>query len=184
MNKDITPKVWVGNLGAYNDGKLVGEWIDATDNLAETVSSMTAAWYAANPADGDEWFIADYDGFGAATPSTQWPDLEELEELAKALEETMEPEALLAYLGIQDVGHWEISELLKKFEGAYAGKWANKLEYTYQYVDDVGMLSGVGEHIAQYFDYEKYLQDLEITDIDFVWAKSPDYGVYAFRKYA
>ena len=34
------------------------------------------------------------------------------------------------------------------------------LEYTYQYVEDTGLLSGVPQALERYFDYEAFAKDL------------------------
>ena len=54
-----TPRVWIGDLGAYNDGRLVGRWIDATDRDA-----LGAAIDRATHGGRSDYFVADSDGFG------------------------------------------------------------------------------------------------------------------------
>ena len=55
-----TPRVWIGDLGAYNEGRrLVGWWIDATDRDA-----LDAAIDRATHGGRSDYFIADSDGFG------------------------------------------------------------------------------------------------------------------------
>lgn len=59
MTNTDTPRVWIGDLGAYNDGRLVGSWIDATDRDA-----LDDAIDRATHGGRSDYFVADSDGFG------------------------------------------------------------------------------------------------------------------------
>lgn len=54
-----TPRVWIGDLGAYNAGELVGRWIDATDRDA-----LDAAIDRATHGGRSDYYVGDSDGFG------------------------------------------------------------------------------------------------------------------------
>lgn len=176
MNNEIKPRVWVGNLGAYNAGKLIGEWVDATDNLAETVTGMVAAWYAANPMDGDEYYIGDYDDFGGAAPKTEWPNLDEVEALANALVDATDPAALATFLEYGCGG--DMDRLGENFEHAYRGRFNNETDFARDYVEATGMLGGVPEDVAGYFDYEALAHDMKAGG-DY-WFAPAKLGVYVF----
>lgn len=75
-----TPKVWVACLAAYNNGKLHGNWVEATDadELREGIEEVLRT----SPIPGaEEWAFHDYDGFGS---------------LARSLGENPSPEAVAA----------------------------------------------------------------------------------------
>ena len=60
-----TPRIYVACLAAYNNGRLHGAWIDATepDEMMQGVRAMLAA----SPEPGaEEWSIHDYEGFEGA----------------------------------------------------------------------------------------------------------------------
>jgi len=51
-------RIYVADLAEYNDGNLIGLWIDALDdNIQEQVDSMLAE------REHEEWAIHDYEGF-------------------------------------------------------------------------------------------------------------------------
>lgn len=57
MNNEV--KVWVGNLGKYNEGNLVGKWIELPideDDLEKVLESI-----GIDNEEYEEIFIADYD---------------------------------------------------------------------------------------------------------------------------
>lgn len=59
----------------------------------------------------------------------------------------------------------DFDELLENFNESYQGYFGGvmkdaKKEFTYQYVEDTGLLSGVPKTLERYFDYEAYSRDL------------------------
>jgi len=60
-----TPRVYVACLAAYNNGRLHGAWIDATE--PDEVMDKVRAMLAGSPEpDAEEWAIHDYEGFEGA----------------------------------------------------------------------------------------------------------------------
>lgn len=68
--------------------------------------------------------------------------------------------------------------VVSDFEEAYAGNWDSFREYADDYVDSTGMLDGVDETVARYFDYHAFARDLEMDH-----SVEPDGhgGVFVFR---
>ena len=64
--QEETPRIYAACLAAYNNGRLHGRWIDATqepDDIQAEISEMLAA----SPiTDAEEWAIHDYEGFEGA----------------------------------------------------------------------------------------------------------------------
>jgi len=172
------PRIWVGCLGAYNAGVLLGEWIDATE--ADTkVNELNADWYKENPEFGDEWFIADHEGFGNAWPGGEWPDLDNLAKLAEALEE--HGEAFKAYAEYED-GADDIIEVIKKFEEAYLGDYENVTEYAWDFLEDTGALAEIPDYLVNYFDFKAYGRDLEHNG-DIFAVEKKGFGVHIFNNH-
>lgn len=60
-------KIYVACLAAYNNGKLHGRWIDATQG-EDHIWDETRAMHAESPEpDAEEWSIHDYEGFEGAS---------------------------------------------------------------------------------------------------------------------
>lgn len=63
-----TPRVWIGALGAYNAGRLIGEWCDAVD-VDELEECYRGEW------DDERAFAMDYaEEIGALEESATWPN--------------------------------------------------------------------------------------------------------------
>ena len=66
-------------------------------------------------------------------------------------------------------GHWE---------ERYCGHWDSFREYADQLADDIGLLDGVPEEIARYFDWQAWSRDLAF---DYSTYDDPKGGVFVFR---
>src|SRR3954463_11580572 len=91
MNTTETPRVWIACLASYNAGRLVGEWVDATDidYFNEAVERIKVAAVKAARADGEsalyfpvpeEFAIHDYNNFPREIVSSlgEYPDWEKV----------------------------------------------------------------------------------------------------------
>lgn len=73
-------------------------------------------------------------------------------------------------ISCSDIVFWtvngnDLEETLESFEEVYQGYYGGafkdpKTEFTYQYVEDTGMLSEAPEILERYFDYEAFGRDL------------------------
>lgn len=81
-------KIYLTNLGKYNEGKLVGEWVElpATDEELEKVKERIGInkFY-------EEWFITDYEtNFGFKVD--EYANLDELNGMAETLDNLSDTE--------------------------------------------------------------------------------------------
>lgn len=121
--------IWVGNLAAYNAGRLVGEWIDL-DGLTEVEELYAQA--AKVTRNAEEIYIADvesdYDlGIG------EYASLDDVWEKARIVGDAHDPEAMASYLSYFG---WDTS-YADSFEDAYHGKWDSLEDYAINFYEDV-----------------------------------------------
>ena len=87
MTTTAAPRIYVASLAAYNSGRLIGEWIDATAD-ADVIRQSIADMLAAGPGRGEEYAIHDYDGFGPAGDALgEYPDVADVARLAALIGE-------------------------------------------------------------------------------------------------
>ena len=77
-------RIWIGNLGKYNEGELIGEWVDLPcddfDGVFERIGINERY---------EEWFIADYENdYGIEVG--EYENIDSLNELAERLEDVDE----------------------------------------------------------------------------------------------
>jgi antirestriction protein len=158
-----TPSIWVGSLADYNAGVLYGEWIDATAEL-EDIETAISAMVAASPTPGaEEWGIFDSEGFGPLSID-EYESLATVHRLARGIGEHGTAFAHYAAL----VGTRDPDEL-DRFEDAYMGRYDSVEDYAEDLLDDLGYVEiverSVPESMAPYIhlDIEGFARDLELS---------------------
>lgn len=169
-------RAWIGNLGKYNEGELVGEWVTfpVDDDEWNEVLARIGLDHE-DPDTGEivhtgyeEHFVADYDGevdlfeyFG------EFPGLDWLNETAENLEYWQNDEdlfyAALEYANLEEVlesspDYWMLlSNVIDDYDlGLYYAQEVNCVDF-----GENGMLE-------RYFNYERYGRDIRLdSDGDF-----------------
>lgn len=167
MVTNSTPRVYVACLACYNDGKLHGIWIDATD--ADEIDASRKAMQEQCGHTDNDWAIHDHEGFHGITISES-ESFEKVAEIAALLEE--HGEAYAAYVGI--VGEDYATE--EGFRDAYEGEYDSPEDYAEEYVKDTCDLP---EFALNYFDFEKFARDLGFDGYHF--EHNSNGRVYVFR---
>ena len=170
------PQVWVGCVGCYAAGGLVGRWIDA--DLADTVTVADLHRALAAPAPHgtfheELWCYDSELPGGERSPESATEYGLRLAEIDEALRP-----AFLAWIrtGAHVVDADDLP-IASDFEERYCGEWSSFDDFAREQIDALGVLEGVDDEIAKYFDAAAYAADLahSYTVVD-----APD-GVYIFR---
>lgn len=123
----IDMEIWAGDLGAYNAGELVGDWVNLAhcvdlDDLRDKVAEVTN--------NADEFHICDYEG---PFPVERYDPLEKVWEMAQIIGDCVDPDAMAAYLSYQG---WDLSGA-HRFEDAYCGDADSLEDYALNYFEQV-----------------------------------------------
>jgi len=91
-DKDYPFAAFITNLGKYNEGELVGEWVKFPTTAEELKEVFKRIWIGQKNDFGqpyEEWFITDYDCYGDGLYSKlgEYENLDELNYLASKLDE-------------------------------------------------------------------------------------------------
>ena len=62
-------------------------------------------------------------------------------------------------IDLAEFENWE-----SDFQDAYMGEYDNEQDFADHLVDELGYIDEMPEHLAQYFDYEKFARDLFLGD--------------------
>ena len=164
----MTIKIYVASLEAYNQGRMVGDWLTPTDYLSfEKFNNaiQVATEYA------DEVAVHDYDGIDM---SNEYPDFEELYYFCQAVEDSwVDDEAIISYA--EDTGEELNTELIANAENSFVGIYSSFQEYADEWADE--QLRNTDDVLKNYFDYESHARDLEY---DFMVCHVSDYNVAVF----
>lgn len=173
---DTTPRVWIGCLACYNEGRLVGDWFDAA--TADEITTYDVHGAHSRADSHDELWVFDHENIpvhGEMDPITAaaWGRC-----LAE-VDEHLRP-ALSVWVESGDYVAESTGDLpsISDFEERYQGHWDTFAEYAENLADDIGLLADVPEEIARYFDWRSWTRDLAM---DYSVHDNPVGGVFVFR---
>ena len=151
MSEEI--KIYVADLAAYNNGKLHGVWIDATQALDDIQEQINELLANSPEDDAEEYAIHDYEGFAGYSVS-EHEGIERAHEVACFIEEHGEIAGeLLSHFGDS------IDDAQKAIEDNYCGCYASLADYAEDLIEET---TQIPEHLAFYIDYEKMGRDMEL----------------------
>lgn len=158
-----TPRIFVTTYKAYNEGRQFarGQWVDLDDypDHDDLIAHCAESVGETDP----EFMVTDYEGFPRAWYSESGlPTAETLEMiLGYASLKGDELEAFDAYSKLFDIHNMDSwDEVYEDFTDRHAGKFDNDERFAEDVVNESGLLDGIPETVANYFDFESYANDL------------------------
>lgn len=177
-NHDCPFEAYITNLGKYNEGYLIGEWVKfpATDEtIAEVLKRIGIGSVDAFGCPYEEFFITDYDIYVDGLDCTmlgyncgEYASLEKLNELAQAFEDENDADKVSAVFELECLSN--IDEILKVMESLddyyFYPDINNEFDLGYYWVEESGCYStrdlGV---LADYIDYEGFGRDCAMNGL-------------------
>lgn len=144
-------RIYVADLAAYNNGKLHGVWIDATQDIEQIWEEINAMLKASPEGFAEEYAIHDYEGFGSYEVS-EYEGIEEVQAIACFIEEYPDfGSKLLDYSA-------DLDEAKHQAEENYSGCYKSLADYAEELTEGT---SQIPENLAYYIDYERMGRDWE-----------------------
>jgi hypothetical protein len=148
-----TRRIHVQNWATYNEGRLDGRWYDMDDY--SDADELTEAIKAANRADAEEFFLADWEGFpkGLLTENTHAETAFEYSELLDDVDE----DQITALYDAFGVHYFDsLPEAITALESRHRGTADTEKEFAEQWASETGMIP---DHIPEgsllrYVDYQ------------------------------
>ena len=182
-DKDYPFAAFITNLGKYNEGELVGEWVKFPTTAEEMKKVFDRIGIGQKDEFGqpyEEWFITDYDCYVGALYDKlgEYENLDELNYLASKLEEMGQGE-YAQFQAAMEVG--DHSGSLQEIINLTDNLDCYDLYPSIQDYDDLGRYyieeldaMQVPEHLRNYIDYEAFGRDVamdesgDFTDLGYV----------------
>ena len=169
------PSIYVADLKAYNEGKLIGEWIDLTEfdegyEVMEKISDLMDE-YSKKYHNGmeTEYAIHDFENFSRELYSESMgeEDFDIILKTHKISEERDIPaEVLQDVMARYDSASKDIEGFIDE---RYRGQFDTETDFAYDYVDVAGGIEGLDKNtIDMYFDYAQFGSDYVTNYIDVV----------------
>jgi antirestriction protein len=151
---EIEPAIYLADLGAYNEGKLIGEWIKLNDfddasELMEHIQEIVEKWSKEQGVEREEYAVHDYEYLPSSIAGEYMGerDFEKYYEIKEASSDSGLPlDVVLEWMSVTG------SDDPSRIEDAYIGQYDNAKDMAEQYVD---------EGIMQPSSHDVYITDTD-----------------------
>lgn len=152
-------KIYLINLGKYNEGELIGEWVELPVSQEELQKVFERIGINE---EYEEYFITDYecDFYEVG----EYENLDTLNEIAERIEELDKEESKVVKALMSELGYTLDEAIEKTNNGDYRMYYDcdSMTDIAYQVVEECGYLENVPDNVARHFDYESFGRDLGI----------------------
>ena len=172
-NKDYPFAAFITNLGKYNEGELVGEWVKFPTTAEEMKEVFKRIGIGQKDDFGqpyEEWFITDYDCYvdGLYDKLGEYENLDELNYLASKLDEMSDSEYAQFQAGMEMGDHCgSLQEIINLTENLDCYEVYPHIEdyddLGRYYIEELEVMQ-VPEHLQNYIDYEAYGRDVAMDE--------------------
>ena len=172
-NKDYPFAAFITNLGKYNEGELVGEWVKFPTTAEEMKEVFKRIGIGQRDDFGqpyEEWFITDYDCYvdGLYSKLGEYENLDELNYLASKLDEMSDSEYAQFQAGMEMGDHCgSLQEIINLTENLDCYEvYPHIADYDdlgRYYIEELEVMQ-VPEHLQNYIDYEAYGRDVAMDE--------------------
>ena len=172
-NKDYPFAAFITNLGKYNEGELVGEWVKfptTAEELKEVFKRIGIGQKDDFGQPYEEWFITDYDCYvdGLYDKLGEYENLDELNYLASKLDEMSDSEYAQFQAGMEMGDHCgSLQEIINLTENLDCYEvYPHIADYDdlgRYYIEELEVMQ-VPEHLQNYIDYEAYGRDVAMDE--------------------
>ena len=172
-NKDYPFAAFITNLGKYNEGELVGEWVKfptTAEELKEVFKRIGIGQRDDFGQPYEEWFITDYDCYvdGLYSKLGEYENLDELNYLASKLDEMDQGEYAQFQAGMEMGDHCgSLQEIINLTENLDCYEvYPHIADYDdlgRYYIEELEVMQ-VPEHLQNYIDYEAYGRDVAMDE--------------------
>ena len=172
-NKDYPFAAFITNLGKYNEGELVGEWVKfptTAEELKEVFKRIGIGQKDDFGQPYEEWFITDYDCYvdGLYDKLGEYESLDELNYLASKLDEMSDSEYAQFQAGMEMGDHCgSLQDIINLTENLDCYEVYPHIEdyddLGRYYIEELEVMQ-VPEHLQNYIDYEAYGRDVAMDE--------------------
>ena len=172
-DKDYPFAAFITNLGKYNEGELVGEWVKfptTAEELKEVFKRIGIGQKDDFGQPYEEWFITDYDCYvdGLYDKLGEYENLDELNYLASKLDEMDQSDYARFQAGMEMGDHCgSLQEIINLTENLDCYEIYPDIEdyddLGRYYIEELDAMQ-VPEHLKNYIDYEAYGRDIAIDE--------------------
>lgn len=158
MTTTNTPRIWLGCLNCYNNGRLVGAWYDAADlyndeDLGTTENVHELGGFPAGEYCEEIWGL-DHENM-PVRGEMGLSDAQKWGELYEELDNDDDWPAFCAW--VKDSNTPSVSG----FTDHYQGQWDSFRDYVEDFAEGCGTFNGWPELAVRHFDWDSYTEEMD-----------------------
>lgn len=155
-------KIYLTNLGKYNEGELIGEWLSLPASEEEIEKTLANIGISDEPDENgryyEEWFITDYE----SNIGISIGEYDDVYALNSTLEEIEDADETAVRVLLED--GYDLDEVADKIDDVCYICTPSTFEtdeeaVAYYFIHECGCLD-IPENLQNYFDYESYGRDI------------------------
>lgn len=149
-------KIFLTNLGKYNEGELIGEWVELPVSHEELKKVFERIGINEEYEEYEEYFITDYEC--DLYEVGEYENIDKLNDIAERIKELDEEKSKVVKALIQKLDYTLYEAIEKVNNGDYRIYYDcdDITDVAYQVVEECGYLDNVPDDVARYFDYESF----------------------------
>lgn len=156
-----TIQIYIADLAAYNNGKLYGKWIDATQDVTDIQDEINQLLKSSPQPDAEEYAIHDYEGFEGMSLH-EYEGIQSAHDKAQFIEKHGKlGAAIVSYFG------GDLEDAKRALEDCYIGEYESAADYAQEITEEC---TEIPEHLQYYIAYDAMARDMllngEIIDIE------------------
>jgi len=149
-----TPSAWIGCLGCYNAGRLIGKWIPGLECGDLHAAGLTDSAGRCNRCGADEFLALDHENFLGLLDGE--PNPQECLDAAQKLEEIEDHEHAIVRAWLSNGMNFDLDSMRE----CYIGEFSTDEDMAQEFIDGTGLLDGVPDYLSRYFDLTAYARDM------------------------
>ena len=150
-------RIFLTNLGKYNEGELVGEWVELPVSHEELQKVFERIGINE---EYEEYFITDYEC--DLYEVGEYENIDKLNDIAERIKELDEEKSKVVRALIQKLDYNEAIEKVNNGDYRIYYDCDDMADVAHQVAEECGYLDNVPDDVARYFDYESFGRDLGI----------------------
>lgn len=169
-----SPRVYIADLAAYNEGKLIGEWIDLSDygsseEVMDKIKELLNKWSKEQGVEREEYAVHDAENLpeGIYSEYMGSDSFQKVIDYWEAVNNSDFPvEVVKEYMSL--LGENDFSDSVDKMNDSYYGTFDSESDFANEYVESVGGMEGVSnpERYLEVSDTDKRIVANEQADAD------------------
>ena len=149
-------RIFLTNLGKYNEGDLVGEWVNLPIDEEELEEVKERIGINEQY---EEYFITDYETSFNGLEVGEYSDIDYLNELAEQINSLDEYDLEVVKAMFSE--GYSVEEAIEHKDDCIVWSNCNDMEdVAIAYCEECGILDSVPENLRNYFDYEAFGRDM------------------------